>query len=120
MAAVQALRRSGRFSVNVATPSASTSVRTRSASSAMRATSPAGSLLPGAFAVVADACCGSAVVTALPAGAAALTAQLRVEFIRPVPPGHAWIEGRAGTDAADADGGLARGEIVDEAGQLLA
>ena len=77
--------------------------------------SRSGGLLPGAFAIAADACCGSAVVTALPAGGAALTAQLRVEFIRPVPPGHAWIEGRAATDAADGDGGLARGEIVDEA-----
>ena len=82
-------------------------------------TSPAGGLLPGAFAVVADACCGSAVATALPAGGAALTAQLRVEFIRPAPPGAAWIEGRAAADAVDEHGGLARGEIVDEADQLL-
>lgn len=82
-------------------------------------TPPGGGLLPGAFAVVADACCGSAVATALPAGGAALTAQLRVEFIRPVPPGAAWIEGRAEADAVDEHGGLARGEIVDEADQLL-
>ncbi len=82
-------------------------------------TSPAGGLLPGAFAVVADACCGSAVATALPAGGAALTAQLRVEFIRPVPPGAPWIEGRGEADAVDEHGGLARGEIVDEADQLL-
>ena len=82
-------------------------------------TSPGGGLLPGAFAVVADACCGSAVATALPAGGAALTAQLRVEFIRPVPPGADWIEGRAEADVVDEHGGLARGEIVDEADQLL-
>ena len=81
--------------------------------------SPSGGLLPGAFAIAADACCGSAVVTALPAGGAALTAQLRVEFIGSVPPGHAWIEARAGTEAADGDGGLARGEIVDDTGHLL-
>ena len=81
--------------------------------------SPSGGLLPGAFAIAADACCGSAVVTALPAGGAALTAQLRVEFIGSVPPGHAWIEARADTEAADGDGGLARGEIVDETGHLL-
>lgn len=80
---------------------------------------PGEGLLPGAFAVVADACCGSAVAAAMPAGGTALTAQLRVEFIRPVDPGHAWIEGRAEADAADDDGGLARGEIVDEADQLL-
>ena len=82
-------------------------------------TTPDGSLLPGAFAVVADACCGSAVASAMPAGAAALTAQLRVEFLRPAPPGQAWIEGRAEADAVDGDGGLGRGEIVDEADQLL-
>jgi len=80
---------------------------------------PDGGLLPGALAVVADACCGSAVASAMPAGAAPLTAQLRVEFLRPVPPGRAWIEGRAEADAVDGDSGLGRGEIVDEAGQLL-
>ena len=80
---------------------------------------PDGGLLPGAFAVLADACCGCAVAAALPAGGAALTAQLRVEFIRPLPAGHAWIEGRAEADAVDDDSGLARAEIVDEADQLL-
>jgi uncharacterized protein (TIGR00369 family) len=82
-------------------------------------TASGGGLLPGAFAVLADACCGCAVATALPAGGAALTAQLRVEFIRPLPAGQVWIEGRAEADAVDDDGGLARGEIVDEADQLL-
>jgi uncharacterized protein (TIGR00369 family) len=82
-------------------------------------TAPDGALLPGAFAVLADACCGCAIAAALPAGGAALTAQLRVEFIRPLPAGHAWIEGRAEADAVDDDGGLARAEIVDEADQLL-
>lgn len=80
---------------------------------------PGGGLLPGAFGVLADACCGCAVASALPAGGAALTAQLRVEFIRPLPAGQVWIEGRAEADAVDDDGGLARGEIVDEADQLL-
>jgi uncharacterized protein (TIGR00369 family) len=82
-------------------------------------TASGGGLLPGAFAVLADACCGCAVATALPAGGAALTAQLRVEFIRALPGGQVWIEGRAEADAVDDDGGLARGEIVDEADQLL-
>jgi uncharacterized protein (TIGR00369 family) len=82
-------------------------------------TASGGGLLPGAFAVLADACCGCAVATALPSGGAALTAQLRVEFIRPLPAGQVWIEGRAEADAVDDDGGLARGEIVDEADQLL-
>ena len=80
---------------------------------------PDGGLLPGAFAVLADACCGCAIAAALPVGGAALTAQLRVEFIRPLPVGQAWIEGRAEADAVDDDSGLARAEIVDEADQLL-
>jgi uncharacterized protein (TIGR00369 family) len=80
---------------------------------------PDGGLLPGAFAVLADACCGCAIAAALPAGGAALTAQLRVEFIRPLPADHAWIEGRAEADAVDDSSGLARAEIVDEADQLL-
>jgi len=80
---------------------------------------PDGGLLPGAFAVLADACCGYAIAAALPAGGAALTAQLRVEFIRPLPADHAWIEGRAEADAVDDNSGLARAEIVDQADQLL-
>src|SRR5215470_5353669 len=56
-------------------------------------TAPDGGLLPGTFAVLADACCGAAIVSAMAGGGATLTAQLRVEFIRPLPAGHAWIEG---------------------------
>jgi uncharacterized protein (TIGR00369 family) len=77
-------------------------------------TAPDGGLLPGAFAVLADACCGCAIAAALPAGGAALTAQLRVEFIRSLPAGHAWIVGRGEADAVDDSSGLARAEIVDE------
>ena len=82
-------------------------------------TAPDGGLLPGAFAVLADACCGAAIVSAMAGGGATLTAQLRVEFIRPLPAGHTWIEGRAEADAVDDETGLARAEIVDEADQLL-
>ena len=82
-------------------------------------TAPGGGLLPGAFAVLADACCGAAIVSAIAGGGATLTAQLRVEFIRPLPAGHTWIEGRAEADAVDEETGLARAEIVDEADQLL-
>ena len=82
-------------------------------------TAPDGGLLPGAFAVLADACCGCAIAAVLPAGGAALTAQLRVEFTRPRPAGQAWIEGRAEVNAVDEDSGLARAEIVDQADQLL-
>ena len=78
-----------------------------------------GGLLPGTFAVLADACCGAAIVSAMAGGGATLTAQLRVEFIRPLAAGHAWIEGRAEADAVDDETGLARAEIVDEQDQLL-
>jgi uncharacterized protein (TIGR00369 family) len=82
-------------------------------------TAPDGGLLPGTFAVLADACCGAAIVSAMAGGGATLTAQLRVEFIRPLPADHAWIEGRAEADAIDEETGLARAEIVDETDQLL-
>ena len=82
-------------------------------------TAPDGGLLPGTFAVLADACCGAAIVSAMAGGGATLTAQLRVEFIRPLSAGRAWIEGRAEADAVDEETGLARAEIVDEADQLL-
>lgn len=82
-------------------------------------TAPGGGLLPGTFAVLADACCGAAIVSAMAGGGATLTAQLRVEFIRPLPAAHTWIEGRAEADAVDDETGLARAEIVDEADQLL-
>ena len=82
-------------------------------------TAPDGGLLPGTFAVLADACCGAAIVSAMAGGGATLTAQLRVEFIRPLPAGHTWIEGRAEADAVDEETGLARAEIVDEADRLL-
>jgi uncharacterized protein (TIGR00369 family) len=82
-------------------------------------TAPDGGLLPGTFAVLADACCGAAIVSAMAGGGPTLTAQLRVEFIRPLPAGHTWIEGRAEADAVDEETGLARAEIVDETDQLL-
>jgi acyl-coenzyme A thioesterase PaaI-like protein len=74
-------------------------------------TAPDGGLLPGTFAVLADACCGAAIVSAMAGGGATLTAQL--------PAGHSWIEGRAEADAVDDETGLARAEIVDEGDQLL-
>jgi uncharacterized protein (TIGR00369 family) len=82
-------------------------------------TAPDGGLLPGTFAVLADACCGAAIASAMAPGGATLTTQLRVEFIRPLPAGRTWVEGRAEADAVDDETGLARAEIVDEADQLL-
>jgi uncharacterized protein (TIGR00369 family) len=82
-------------------------------------TAPSGALLPGAFAILADVCCGLAAFTAMPSDSAVVTAQLRVEFVCPLALGRAWIEGRAQADAVDDNSGLARAEILDEAGQLL-
>lgn len=79
-----------------------------------------GTMLPGALAVLADTCCGTAVASALSGGAATVTAQMRVEFVRPVPATTRWAEGRAEADVVDDEGGLARGEILDERDELLA
>ena len=57
--------------------------------------------------------------SAMAPGGATLTTQLRVEFIRPLPAGRTWVEGRAEADAIDDETGLARAEIVDEADRLL-
>ena len=79
-----------------------------------------GTMLPGALAVLADTCCGTAVASALSGGAPTVTAQMRVEFVRPVPATARWVEGRADADVVDDEGGLARGEILDDSDELLA
>jgi uncharacterized protein (TIGR00369 family) len=79
-----------------------------------------GAILPGALAVIADCCCGNAVAGAMTGSGATLTAQMRVEFVRPVPLGTRWLEGRAEADVADDEGGLSRGELVDDRDELLA
>jgi uncharacterized protein (TIGR00369 family) len=78
-----------------------------------------GVLAPGCLAVLADVCCGAAVATGLPRGKAAMTAQLRVEFVKPIPLGVRWLEGRARLDSVDEQGGLARSELVDDRDELL-
>lgn len=79
-----------------------------------------GAMLPGALAVIADTCCGSAVAAALPGGALTVTAQMRVEFVRPVPVGTRWVAARGEADVVDDEGGLARGELLDDRDELLA
>ncbi|OHV32261.1 MULTISPECIES: PaaI family thioesterase [Pseudofrankia] len=79
-------------------------------------------ILAGALGIVADACCGSAAATGLPATSAVLSAQLRLEFVRPAPVAPGWVEGRATLAAVGEGGGaaLARADLVDADGDLLA
>jgi uncharacterized protein (TIGR00369 family) len=79
-----------------------------------------GTMLPGALAVLADTCCGTAVASALSGDGGSVTAQMRVEFVRPVPLGTRWVEGRGEADVADDEGGLGRGELLDDRDELLA
>jgi uncharacterized protein (TIGR00369 family) len=79
-----------------------------------------GRLLPGALAIVADVACGWAAHAAQQHAGFASTAQLRLEFVRPLPALGAAVVVRATCDSATADAGLARGEIVDDNDDLLA
>jgi uncharacterized protein (TIGR00369 family) len=80
----------------------------------------AGALVPGSLGILADTCCGAAIASALSSGGASLTAQLRVEFVRPLRAGTRWLEGRAGLDSVDDQGGLSRAELVDDHDELVA
>ena len=79
-----------------------------------------GALVPASLAVLADVCCGAVVATGLPTGTAAMTAQLRVEFVKPIAVGVTCLKGRARLDSVDESGGLARAELVDDHDDLLA
>jgi uncharacterized protein (TIGR00369 family) len=81
---------------------------------------PNGRLLPGALAIVADVACGWAAHAAQQHAGFASTAQLRLEFVRPLPELGAAAIVRATCDSTTAEAGLARGEIVDENDELLA
>jgi uncharacterized protein (TIGR00369 family) len=83
-------------------------------------TDESGAMLPGALGIIADTCCGSAVASALSGDGTNVTAQMRVEFVRPVPTGTRWVEGRGEADVVDDEGGLARGELLDDQDELLA
>ncbi|WP_322769643.1 PaaI family thioesterase [Frankia sp. Cr1] len=79
-----------------------------------------GRLLAGALAVIADTACGTAVAVAGPGGPPMLTAQLRLEVVRPLPVAPGWLTADGQADFAGDDSGLARGELVDAAGELVA
>lgn len=79
-----------------------------------------GRLLPGALAIVADVACGWAAHAAQQHAGFASTAQLRLEFVRPLPALGSSVVVRATCDSATAEAGLARGEIVDDHDDLLA
>jgi uncharacterized protein (TIGR00369 family) len=79
-----------------------------------------GALVPASLAVLADVCCGAVVATGIPTGTAAMTAQLRVEFVKAIPVGVRCLEGRSRLDSVDENGGLARAELVDDHDELLA
>jgi uncharacterized protein (TIGR00369 family) len=79
-----------------------------------------GRLLPGALAIVADVACGWAAHAAQQHAGFASTAQLRLEFVRPLPVLGAAVVVRATCDSSTAEAGLARGEIVDDNEDLLA
>ena len=79
-----------------------------------------GTMLPGALSVIADTCCGSAIAGALSGEGTTVTAQMRLEFVRPVPGGTRWITARGEADVVDDEGGLARGELLDDRDELLA
>jgi uncharacterized protein (TIGR00369 family) len=80
----------------------------------------AGTMLPGALSVIADTCCGSAIAGALSGEGTTVTAQMRLEFVRPVPAGTRWVTARGEADVVDDEGGLARGELLDDREELLA
>jgi uncharacterized protein (TIGR00369 family) len=73
-----------------------------------------------ALAVLTDVCCGVAVASAANTPGVTLTAQMRVEFVRPIPSDTCWIEGRGVVDIIDDESGLSRAELVDDQDELLA
>jgi len=83
-------------------------------------TSPSGFVLGGVTACLADVVLGAAIQTTVPAGTALAPTDLRVQFIRPVPPDGGSIIARA--DVVHRGRGMAasRAEVTNEQGKLLA
>ncbi|MBZ5738415.1 PaaI family thioesterase [Nocardioides mangrovi] len=73
----------------------------------------------GALGVLADDTFGYAVNAAAPGGGWSSTTELSVTFVRPLPTSGR-VHGRALVAASDAAGGVARGELRDDAGELVA
>ena len=83
-------------------------------------TSPSGLVEGGVTACLADIALGGAVQTTVPAGTAVAPTDLRVQFIRPVPPDAGPITARAHVVHRGRGVAAARAEITNEQGKLLA
>lgn len=83
-------------------------------------TSPSGFVLGGVTACLADVVLGAAIQTTVPAATALAPTDLRVQFIRPVPPDSGSIIARA--DVVHRGRGMAasRAEVTNEQGKTLA
>jgi uncharacterized protein (TIGR00369 family) len=83
-------------------------------------TSPTGLVLGGVTACLADVALGSAVQTTVPAGSALAPTDLRVQFIRPVPPDGGTITARAAVLHRGRAMAASRAEVTNEQGKLVA
>ena len=83
-------------------------------------TSPSGLVLGGVTACLADVTLGAAVQTTVPAGTALAPTDLRVQFIRPVPPDHGPITARAEVVHRGRGMAASRAEVTNEQGKLVA
>lgn len=79
-----------------------------------------GNVHGGLIASVADAVCGYAVQTHLPAGSYAVTAQLCVSFLHPVSPGQQELRCVGSAPAPEQGRSRAAAELVDPDGKVLA
>jgi uncharacterized protein (TIGR00369 family) len=83
-------------------------------------TSPSGLVLGGVTACLADAALASAIQTTVPAGTAFASTDLRVQFIRPVPPDGGLITAQAEVVHRGRGMAASRAEVTNEQGKLLA
>jgi uncharacterized protein (TIGR00369 family) len=83
-------------------------------------TSPTGLVEGGVTACLADVVLGAAVQTTLPAGTAAAPTDLRVQFIRPVPPDGGTVTARASVVHRGRGVAFARAELVNDQQKLVA
>lgn len=83
-------------------------------------TSPSGFVLGGVTACLADVALGAAVQTTIPAGSALAPTDLRVQFIRPVPPDGGSITARAQVVHRGRGMAASRAEVTNDQGKLLA
>ncbi|MER7053337.1 MULTISPECIES: PaaI family thioesterase [unclassified Streptomyces] len=79
-----------------------------------------GNVHGGLIASVADAVCGYAVQTHLPAGSYAVTAELSVSFLCPVSPGQQVLRCVGSAPAPEQERSRATAELLDPEGKVLA